>query len=176
MLIGSMLPLFILLAIKGSNFRTLEYNYYFSNTFWWLAGLPYLLYAFRLLFLPREGVIQRKVEDRSCILDCRDKYSSYILSIVLPICQSELNDYSDFKLFISILFFIIIVFYCFNLYYLNIVFYFFGYKLHEITPVNDEFETFILITKKDKYDITIDKDLPCKKITNGLFLEVKGDS
>ena len=58
-------------------------------------------------------------------------------------------------------------------YVLNIVFYLFGYRIYEIKPENKNFEKFILISYKTKTEFKEKTKINVKKITDGLFFEVR---
>ena len=68
--------------------------------------------------------------------------------------------------------FVLVVFYIFNLYYLNLFFYLLGYKLYKITP--EKTHSFVVITKKDIQEI-INKKVIAIRLTNSLFWEKESD-
>ena len=171
LLLSSLFPLFFIMAIKGDSFSQENFHYMYMVALYLLMFLPNLLLFFVCKYVKKYNPIRRKIEARNNIIDCKERYSAYILSIILPLYQNDIYDSHSFLIFLGLLIFIIIIFYMFNLYYLNVLFYIYGFKILEIIPQNDSFEPCIIITKKNKYDFHLNEDLNCYAITDTLLLE-----
>ncbi len=168
LLLSSISPVFILLAIKGSNFSDENMNKYFIVALFCLicVSIIPMVVCYIKLKNEKEKTILKSIQNK--IELCSGEYSAYIISIALPLCQNDLTNVHQLCFLIAMFIFIVFLFYVFNLYYLNIFFYLFNYKLYKI---KNERETFILISKKSSKDIE-NKSIQTKKITNSLFMEI----
>jgi len=165
MLISSLAPVFILLAIKGSNFTNENWNKCFFYT---LIVIVFLSFAPLILryFLAKDEIVNKRVTGD--IIPCSQEYSGYILSIALPLCQNSVANLRELSFLVSLLVFIFMIFYMFNLYYLNILFYMLGYRLYKVIPSKSH--SYVIITKKAKNEL-ISQNIRTMRLTNSLFLE-----
>lgn len=147
LVIASMSPLFILLAIKG-----LEpfFSYFITFTFFiLLVILPNLYFWFRINQA-------RKNNDRKHIsigqyTDNREHIVSYIFALLIPIYQSNIITQNDLYAALCALIFILFIFWHLDLYYMNFIMALFGYKIISIKgdPVTSLYAVeHVLITKK----------------------------
>ena len=171
LLLSSLFPLFFIMVIKGDSFTQKNVHYIYMIILCLLMTFPNLILFFAYKQSKKNNPIVRTIESRNNIIDCKERYSAYILSIILPLYQNDIYDLHSFLIFLGLLIFIIIIFYMFNLYYLNVLFYICGFKILEIIPQNDSFEPFIIITKKNKYDFNLNENLNCYAITDTLLIE-----
>lgn len=166
LLISSISPVFILLAIKGISLPNDMWNNVFRISLFLIAILSFVPLAIRYNEARKESPIDKNVS--SNIKPCTEEYSTYIISIALPLCQNDISNTNDLIYCIAMLSIVIFIFYIFNLYYLNIFFYMFNYRLYKIINEN---ETFVLISNKKikKLENTSVKTI---KLTNSTFLDV----
>lgn len=169
LLISSVSPVFALLAIRGSEFDSEWYNTIYSMVLWGMVVISFLPLFIRCKIAKDEKVVLNISEH---VLPCTDEYSTYILSIALPLCQNNLESINQLPYFIAMIVFVLVVFYIFNLYYLNLFFYLLGYKLYKIT--SEKTHSFVVITKKDIQEI-INKKVVAIRLTNSLFWEKESD-
>lgn len=165
-LISSINPVFILLAIKGAEFSNDKWNIYFRATLLVIALISFIPLIIVYICAKRQNVLDKKVF--SDIVPCTGEYSSYIISIALPLCQNEISNINDLVFCIAMLSFIVFIFYIFNLYYLNIFFYTFGYRLYK---VENEKETYVIISQKSSRELK-NTSVNTLRLTNSLFLEI----
>jgi|GEM_PF-2711338 hypothetical protein len=169
LLISSVSPVFALLAVKGANFLVEDYNVVYSLVMWGIFIISFLPLLIRCKIAKNEKV---KLTINKNATPCIEEYSTYILSIALPLCQNELISENNFPFFIAMIIFVLIVFYVFNLYYLNIFFYLLGYKLYKIVP--NRSHSYVIISKKEIQEIQ-SKDIVAIRLTNSLFWEREAD-
>lgn len=169
LLISSISPVFALLAIKGSDFKIETYNTIYTYIMCGIVVVSFLPLILRYYIAKDEKI---RLSTNTNITPCIEEYSTYILSIALPLCQNDLTSTSQLSFFIATIVFVIIVFYIFNLYYLNIFFYIFGYKLYKVTPQNSH--NYVIISKKEIQEIQ-SKDIIAVRLTNSLFWEKELD-
>ncbi|MCI5543852.1 MAG: hypothetical protein MR368_00030 [Azospirillum sp.] len=165
LLISSTSPVFALLAIKGSDFNMKNYDSIYSVIMWTIVILSFLPLLIRYNIAKDEKI---KLTINTNITACVEEYSTYILSIALPLCQNDLISTKQLPFFIAIIIFILVVFYIFNLYYLNIFFYILGYKLYKVTP--DNTHSYVIISKKEIQELR-GKDILTIRLTDSLFFE-----
>lgn len=165
LLISSVSPVFALLAIKGSNFVIEGYNVAYSLIMWSIFIISFLPLLIRYEIAKNEKI---KLTINKNVTPCIEEYSTYILSIALPLCQNDLVSEENFPFFIAMIIFVLIVFYVFNLYYLNIFFYILGYNLYKIVP--NRSHSYVIISKKEIQEIQ-SKDIIAIRLTNSLFWE-----
>ena len=165
LLISSVSPVFALLAIKGASFCMEKYNTIYSWVMWSIVIISFLPLLIRYNIAKDEKI---KLTTSTNIVPCVEEYSTYILSIALPLCQNDLVQISQLKFFVATILFVLLVFYIFNLYYLNIFFYVLGYKLYKITP--NKAHSYVIISKKEIQEIQ-SRDIIAIRLTNSLFWE-----
>ena len=148
MVLGSVSPLFILWAVRGTS---LIQDRYFAVM---CSALVILPNCFLLLRLQRarkqrdtKEVIVGKAEDH------RDHLLVYLFAMLLPIYATTLDSWREFLSSLIAVFFIVFLFWTCNLHYMNILFSLMGYRVFTIYPPADENpfsgrESFVLITRR----------------------------
>lgn len=169
LLISSISPVFVLLALKGASFVADDYNVAYNSIMWGIFIVSFLPLLIRYQIAKNEKV---KLAINKNVTPCIEEYSTYILSIALPLCQNDLISEKNFLFFIAMIVFVLIVFYVFNLYYLNIFFYLLGYKLYKVVPSRSH--SYVVISKKEIQEIQ-SKDIVAIRLTNSLFWEREVD-
>lgn len=132
MVLSSISPLFILLAIRGIK---LIPDIYF---------LPFcaLMVIVPNLFLWLRIRTARKLRETKEIVvgaaeDHRDHLLVYLFSMLLPFYATDLGVWRDLAATVAALGFIVFLFWHLNLHYMNLLFAIFGYRVFTINPLVD---------------------------------------
>jgi hypothetical protein len=148
MVLGSISPLFILWAIRGNSLIPDRYFLPFCavmivvpNAVLWLR-----MRTAKKLKEKREIVVG-KAEDH------RDHLLVYLFTMLLPFYAVDLGTWRDFAAELTALGFIIFLFWHLNLYYLNLLFAAWGYRIYTVYPPTDDNpitgkESQVLITRR----------------------------
>ena len=148
MVLSSLSPLFILLAIRGNCFIP---DNYFIATCALMVIVPNVFLVLRLC-------TARKNSDKRSLAvggsdDNRGHVLTYLFATLLPFYREELATFRDMAAMVVALSFIVFLFWHLNLYYMNVLFAFFGYRVFTVFPPEDENpytgkESIILITRR----------------------------
>ena len=148
MVLASLMPLFVLLAIRGN--CVVPANYYLAACIS-LILLPNAFFGLRLLMAHRSN------DNRTLTVgdseDHRAHILVYLLSMLLPFYRQNLETWRDLSAILVALAFIVFLFWRLNLYYTNILFVVFNYNVFTVHSPRDESiysgrTSFILITQR----------------------------
>ena len=147
LVLACMSPLFILLAIRGIS--TVPFEYYFPILMG-MAFVPNIYLALRLKQAKRLN--DRKIVRVFGATDNKEHLLTYIFAMLIPLYQASLGSTNDLLSAVCALLFIVFIFGHMELYYMNIWFAFFDYRILSIRPETamDGFSVpHVLITKRD---------------------------
>lgn len=148
MVLSSLSPLFILLAIRG--------NYLIPDNYF-IAACALMVIAPNAFLVLRLCTARRNSDRRSLAVgdsdDNRGHVLTYLFATVLPFYREELASFRDLVAMFVALSFIAFLFWHLNLYYMNVLFALFGYRVFTVSPPEDENpytgkEFLILITRR----------------------------
>lgn len=148
MVLSSLAPLFVLMAIRGN---CLFREVYFVAACLALATLPSMFLWWRV------HDAQRQNDTRSLVTgpteDHRGHVLVYLFATLLPFYREEIGNYRDLLAMCAALGLIIFLFWRLNLHYLNLFFAIARYQVFTVSPPEDENphtgqESFVLITRR----------------------------
>lgn len=148
MVLSSLSPLFILLAIRGN---CLIPDNYFIATCALMVIIPNGFLMLRLCIARRNSDKRRLAIGDSD--DNRGHVLTYLFATLLPFYREELATFRDLAAMVVALSFIVFLFWHLSLYYMNVLFALFGYRVFTVSPPEDENpytgkESLILITRR----------------------------
>lgn len=148
LVLGSLAPLFVLWAIRGSG---LIPDVWLISTCLGLAIIP------NIVLLARRNAAKRARSTRELVVgkadDHRDTLILYIFTILLPLYGIEPEGPRDLAATASVLLIILFIFWFLNLHYMNLLFAFMGYRVFTINPQEDSNphsgrKTYALVTRR----------------------------
>ena len=148
MVLSSLSPLFILLAVRGNS---LFPDIYFIGVCVLMAIIP------TIFLYGRIHMAQREKDKRELIVGASEDHRSHVLvylfATLLPFYREELATCRDLAAMFLALAFIVFLFLYLNLHYMNLFFVIFGYRVFTVSSPQDENlytgrEPFILITRR----------------------------
>lgn len=148
MVLGSISPLFILWAIRGNSLIPDRY---------FLPFCAVMVVAPNAVLWLRVRTAKRLKEKREIVVgkaeDHRDHLLVYLFTMLLPLYAVDLGTWRDFAAELAALGFIIFLFWHLNLYYLNLLFAVWGYRIYTVYPPTDDNpitgkESQVLITRR----------------------------
>lgn len=151
MVLSSLSPLFILLAIRGN---CLIPDNYFISTCALMVIIPNGFLILRLYIARRNSDKRRLTIGVSD--DNRGHVLIYLFATLLPFYREELATFRDLAAMMLALAFIIFLFWHLNLHYMNVLFAIFGYRVFTVTSPEDDNpytgkESIILITRRRNF-------------------------
>ena len=129
MVLSSMSPLFILWAIRGSNFIRDKYLLTFCAA---MLVLPNLVLGLRIRAAIRAN--DNREISVGTAEDHRDHLLVYLFSMLLPLYAAELKSERDVAAVLVALAFIVFLFWHLNLHYMNVLFAVLGYRVFSVLP------------------------------------------
>ncbi|MYA61782.1 MAG: hypothetical protein F4X94_04330 [Dehalococcoidia bacterium] len=169
MVFSSFSPLFILLAIRGTDLIS---DYYFVTGCLAVAILP------TLFLLLREHTARKENDTRLLTVgkveDHRGHVLVYLFAILLPFYRQDIDGWRDLGALLAALVFIIFLFWHLNFHYMNIVFAIRRYRIWTIYPSGDtrqysSLDSFTLITRRSS--LSANQSVVAYRLTNTLYLE-----
>ena len=169
MVLSSISPLFILLAIRGNS---LVPDYYFEITCILLVAIPNFFLWLRIRIARRNEGIHQRMIGRS------DNHSYhvliYLLAILLPFYRQELDLWRELGAITAALILIALLFWIFNLHYMNLAFALFGYRVFIVHPPENagpytENISWMLITRRS--NLLSGNRLAAYRISDTVYLE-----
>lgn len=151
MVLSSLAPLFMLMAIRGN---CLVPEVYFISACLVLAILPTLFLCWRI------RKVRKNNDTRSLVAGPNEDHRSHVLvylfAILLPFYRDEISDLRDLLAMCAALGLIVFLFWRLNLHYMNLYFAFRGYHVFTMSPPQDENrhtgrESLMLITRGSKF-------------------------
>lgn len=159
--ISSLSPLFVLVAIKGSE---LVCPLYLMIGCFAAIAIPVFFIYIRI---SRANSNNDKVTlSISIVEDSRDHLLVYLFSVLVPLFQSNLDTYRGVALFLVVFMLVTYLFVHLRLYYTNIIFALFGYKLFSL--VLQEGARVVLLSKKESI---IETKISALRVTNFLYID-----
>ena len=148
MVLSSLSPLFILLAIRGN---CLIPDIYFIATCVLMVIVPNGFLVLRLYIARRNSDKRRLAIGISD--DNRGHVLIYLFATLLPFYREELATFRDLAAMALALSFIVFLFWHLNLHYMNVLFAIFGYRIFTVSSPEDENpytgkESIILISRR----------------------------
>lgn len=175
MVLGSMAPLFLFLAIRGV--PVIDGKPIISDTIYLsicllLVGLPAAFLALRINRAGKNHDTKELVIGTST--DHRDHLIAYLFAVVIPLYQNNYTNLRDVFAEVAIIAFIVFLFIHMNLHYMNLVFAFSGYRVYtiETEAANNSFSgrrPFILITKR--HSLQSQQKVTARRISDTVFIE-----
>ena len=168
MVLSSVSPIFILLAIRGSDFIP---GYSFEIVCILLVGFANGALAIRIIkSKQKEGPKSRRVgktENHSYHV------IMYLLAVLLPFYRQDLDMLRELFTVMAALALIVLLFWRFNLHYMNLYFAIRGYHVFTVYPPEnpgpyDSKDTWVLITRRTNL---LAKDTTVYRISDTVYLE-----
>lgn len=170
MVFASMSPLFAIWAIKGSSQID---DILFIPICLLSIIIPNILLLARLLIVKKNNITRKKLI--TSVKNQDDNLLLYLFAMLIPLITGDLDSTRAIFTMIAALLFLGFLFWHLNLYYLNIVFAIFGYKMYTVFP-NDssgDFTPFVLLTKRNWVNLNSQIDTWC--ISDTVFIEREPD-
>ena len=175
MVLGSMAPLFIFLAIRGV--PIIDSKPLFSDTIYCIlcllvVALPAFVLAIRIWIAGRNKDTKELVVGNAT--DHRDHLIAYLFAVVIPLYQNNYTTLRDVLAAFAVLCFILFLFVYMNLHYMNLVFALAGYRVYTVetedktNPFSGR-RSFILITKR--YSLHSQQKINARRISDTVFIE-----
>lgn len=169
MVLGSLAPLFILMAVRGNSVIP---NSYFTTICVLLAVLPTIFLSCRVRTAQRQNDIRSLIAGYT--EDHRSHVLIYLFAILLPFYRDEIADCRDLAAMGIALGLIIFLFWRLNLHYMNLWFAFFRYNVFTVSPPQDDnphtgAEKFVLITKRNQ--LQEGERFDAIRLSNSVYLE-----
>ena len=169
MVLSSISPLFILLAIRGDSLLP---DYYFEIGCAVIVIVPNFILGLRIRIAKRnEGPYERRIGRTD-----NHSYHSivYLFAILLPFYRQDLDSLRELAATIAALIMIVFLFWRFNLHYMNLYFIIRGYHVFTVYPPEDagphtEDASWTLITRRSS--LPIGKLLIAYRISDTVYLE-----
>lgn len=170
MVLASFWPLFLLWAIRGSNVID-------DVLLWLICGalilIPNLLLGIRIWYA-------RWQKDTKVIMvenpeDHRDHILIYLIAILLPVYSLPLDTWREIDVLIVALLLVIVIFWLFDLHYMNFFLTLGGYRIYSINPKNRVEDTaqrdsFVVITKRTS--LIDGGEISMYRISDSIFIEL----
>lgn len=172
MVLSSISPLFILLAIRGSGLIS---DIYFVGFCVGMVVLPNAFLGLRITTAKRlretGQIVVGKAEDH------RDHLLVYLFAMLLPLYEATSDAWREFAAVLTALAFITFLFWHLNLHYMNLMFAVLGYRVFTIYPPEDHNplsgrESRVLITRRT--GILPGERIFGYRISNTVYLETDG--
>ena len=170
MVLSSISPIFILLAIRGSDFVE---GYYFEVICIFLAVFANVALVLRIrTSKQKEGPQTRRVgktENHSYHV------IMYLIAVLLPFYRQDLDALREVITIVAALTIVVFLFWRFNLHYMNLYFVIRGYRVFTISPPEnsgpyDTKDSWMLITRRTNL---LSEDLIVYRISDTIYLEEK---
>ncbi len=164
MLISSMSPLFLLVAIRGMDKVFSEKVLWIITVF--LIIVPYLVIRFRILRSKKSN--DTFILDVTAAKNNKEYLFTFLFTVLLPLYSVSIEEPRDCYAVLAAILLVIFILWNLNLHFINIVFAIRGYRVYTIE--NDQ--TSILLTKRH----SIPKNsIPIKvhRLSNSVFIEIK---
>lgn len=146
LVLACMAPLFVLMAIRGIG--VIAWEWYFPG-FLALAVLPNMYLAFRMWQAKRLNDRKRITVD--AVTDNREQLITYIFAMLLPLFQSSVSTENDLFAALAATLIVIFIFGHMELYYMNFVLAFAGYRIVSVRGSGQFGVSHVLITKRTSF-------------------------
>lgn len=169
MVLSSLAPLFVLMAIRGNS---LFPELYFALVCLALAVLPSMFLWWRVCTARRHNDIRPLITGRT--EDHRSHVLVYLFATLLPFYREEIGNYRDLVAMGAALGLIVFLFWRLNLHYLNLFFAVARYQVFTVSPPEDGNrytgqESFVLITRRKQ--LREDERVTAYRLSNTVYLE-----
>ena len=169
MVLSSLGPLFVLMAIRGNS---LFPELYFVVVCLALAIVPSIFLWYRVRIVQIQDDVRKLVVGQA--EDHRSHVLVYLFATLLPFYREELGSFRDLLAMSVALGIIIFLFWRLNLHYLNVFFAFLGYHVFTVSPLEGEssqnvIDSFVLITKRKK--VWEGQNIIAFRLSNTVYLE-----
>ena len=169
MVLSSLSPLFVLMAIRGNK---LFPEHYFVLVCLALAIMPSMFLLWRVRIVQIQNDIRKLTMGQS--EDHRSHVLVYLFATLLPFYREEIGNFRDLMAMCVALGLIIFLFWRLNLHYLNVFFAFLGYHVFTVSPPESEnaldgLDNFVLITKRKK--VREGQCIIAYRLSNTVYLE-----
>lgn len=170
MLLSSLSPLFILMAIRGVQI-TNEKGLLVSPKETWLIAAAFVIIPFLVLKL-RIGAAKKArdtyVVNVTSASQNKEYLFAYLFTVLLPLYSVSINSKNELWAIGCAIFFVLFVLWNMNMHFINIFFAFSGYRVFTLPDNNGS----ILLTTRQVIPSGL-KDLRVHRISNSVFIELK---
>ena len=132
MVLGSMSPLFILWAIRGSVVIADR---------WFIGFCVFMVVIPNAILLLRIYTARKRADKRELAVgaaeDHRDHMLVYLFAMLLPLYGDQLGSWRHLGATAAALTFVVFLFWHLNLHYMNLAFAVFGYRVFTVSPPDD---------------------------------------
>ena len=169
MVLSSLAPLFVLLAIRGTS---LFPELHFTVACLGMATLPSLFLWCRIHTARRDNDVRHLATGRT--EDHRSHVLVYLFATLLPFYREEIATYRDLLAMCVALGLIVFLFWRLNLHYMNLFFAAAGYQVFTVSPPEDGNphtgrESFVLITQRKQ--LREGERVNAFRLSNTVYLE-----
>lgn len=163
MLLSSMLPLFVLVGVRGLD------KVICDNYLWLIISclviIPYALVRFRINRAVKSN--DTFLIDVSEVKSNKEYLFTYLFTVLLPLYSVSISNQREFAAMIFAICFVIFVLWNMNLHFINLLFAIQGYRVYTI----ESFNSSILLTKRTRIPNDI-KELKVHRLSNTVFIEL----
>ena len=169
MVLSSLAPLFVLMAIRGNS---LVPEMHFTGVCLSFATLPSLFLWWRVGSARRDDDVRALLTGRT--EDHRSHVLVYLFATLLPFYREEIGSCRDLLAMCVALGFIVFLFWRLNLHYMNLFFAVAGYQVFTVSPPDDGNlhtgrESFVLITRRRQ--LREAERVKAYRLSNTVYLE-----
>jgi hypothetical protein len=170
MVLAGISPLFILWAIKGSCL---------IPDIILIPACILLCVAPNLVLLARLKIARHQDDTRVVVVgrceDIRSHLLLYLFAMLLPLYALDLTTWRTFAAALAAVVFVTVIFYLFNLHYMNIVFAILSYRVYTIYPPEDGNKLsgkrpIVLITRRDF--LNVDDRILAYRLSDSVLMEI----
>lgn len=163
MVIGSLSPLFILTAIKGSTVIG-DVNLIFISTF--LIVVPNIVLYIRIYFAKQDDDV--KTFTVESVSDNTEHLLVYLFAVMIPLFQADLDKTSEVAMISVVFIFIVFLFMHLNLHYMNFIFAIFKYRIFTLS-ISEQPKKIAVLTKNNYIETGDRKSFI--RISNTVYME-----
>lgn len=175
MVLGSMAPLFIFLAIRGVpviDGQPLTPDSWFVTMCLLLIGMPTGIIALRIYIAGKNQDTKELVIGSAT--DHRDHIIAYLFAMVIPLYQNNYASIRDIAAALAVLVFILFLFTYMNMHYMNLLFALAGYRVYTVetdsqgNPISGQCPM-ILLSKR--HSLHAQQRITVRRISDTVFIE-----
>ena len=169
MVIGSLSPLFILWAIRGT--RDVPDK-------WWAGFCAFCVVAPNLMLYARWRIAHRRNDHRVILVQSAKDQSEhllvYLFAMLIPLFGVDLGGLRDTIAVLVAFAFVVFVFWHMNLHYMNVIFALFGYKVFTVdaaAPAGRPASAGTVVVLSKRTAIASQTQLDAIRLSNTVFVE-----
>lgn len=173
MLLSSMSPLFLLVAIRGIQIKEKEVLLISPHQTWLIVALlitaPYLVIKMRIYASKKAGDVHPIIVRQNTLN--REYLFTYLFTVLLPLYSVSISSLNELYAVTCAIFFVLFVLWNMNMHFINILFAFSGYRV--FTLPNQQ-GAILLSTRQNINSET--ELINAHRISNSIFIELKNFS